>query len=349
MTQKQHDHGSDVSQRAAEITDANSPPELSVILVTLDEVSRLERTLNALRKQTTRDRLELLIVAPDAARARLDPADLSVFHSHKLVEVGSIETTGQAIAAGVRLASAPVTAYAEEHSYPTPEWAATLITRHRENWAAVGWTLLNANPKSSISWAHLFTDFAPWVWPAAAGETQALAWHHTSYKRDLLVAYEEALEAMLDTEGMLHADLVATGHQLFLEPEARSFHLNVSAPGAHLLSEFLGGRGYAAARARCGEWGLLKRLLYIFGGPLIPVVRLWRSIGEIRRKDLGSQVLPRILPALSVGLMASAAGEVSGYAFGGGKSARIRLSIEQERHRHLSRRDRDRYDAHETG
>ena len=49
-----------------------------------------------------------------------DPAVEVVGVLTRRVAVGEIETLGRAIAAGVRAATGPVVAYAEEHSFPSP-------------------------------------------------------------------------------------------------------------------------------------------------------------------------------------------------------------------------------------
>ena len=244
------------------------------------------------------------------------------------------------MAAGMRQASAPVVVYVEEHSYPAPGWAEALLLAHRQPWAAVAPVMANANPDSIIGWAHFFTDFGPHIEPATAGASDQLPSHQTSYKRSVLADYGPRLEEMLETEYFLHQDLVARGYRLYREPAAVTHHLNVSLPLSHIQLEFYGGRGFGAERARYGRWSILRRLLYSIGGPLIPVVRLPRLIREIRRCGRQRELLPRILPALIVGLTASALGEATGYMFGEGAVRERRVSIELNRQRHLRSKEK---------
>src|SRR5262245_18353145 len=118
--------------------------------------------------------LELVIVAPSEAALNLDIIDTASFHLVRLVEMDEITSTGRAIAAGVRAATAPVVAYAEEHSYPAPDWAEALIKAHRQPWAVVGVAMANANPSNKVSWASLYTDFGPWVEPVASRTNQSI-------------------------------------------------------------------------------------------------------------------------------------------------------------------------------
>jgi hypothetical protein len=232
--------------------------------------------------------------------------------------------------------------YAEEHAYPAPGWAEALIKAHRQSWAAIGVGLANANPGNMISWASLFTDFGPWVEPAEAGEISHLPWHHVAYKRAVLTEYGPKLEAMLETESILHKDLQARGYRLYLESAAKTDHVNISLLSSYLGAEFNGARMFAANRARNKKWPLFWRLFYISKMPVIPFVRLQRVVRHILRSGRGRELLPRILPALIAGLVADALGQLTGYAFGPGNAAQRRVSFELKRCQHVTELDRAR-------
>ncbi|HEY7221533.1 MAG TPA: glycosyltransferase [Candidatus Binatia bacterium] len=314
--------------------------QMSVVLVTPDGYDSIRRTMEHLQAQTVCDQLEIVIVAPSAATLDFDPAERAAFDSVRVVEVGEVQSTGRAIAAGVREASSPVVAYAEEHSYPAPGWAEALIKAHRQSWAVVGVAIANANPGNMISWASLFTDFGPWVEPAVAGETYHLAWHHSAYKRALLLEYGPELDALLETEGILHKDLQARGYRLYLESAAKTNHVNISLLASYVAAEFHGARLFAANRARGTKWPVLWRLLYISAMPLIPFLRLKRVLQHIFRSGRERELLPRILPALIIGLLADAVGQLMGYASGAGNAARYRVNFELNRYRHVTEQDR---------
>ncbi len=319
----------------------STSPEMSVVLVSLDSYERVRRTVAALKAQTAMSRLELVIVAPSIEVLNPDETDLQAFPSYQIVEIGPIRSTGSAIAAGFRRARAPVVAYAEEHSYPFPTWAEALLRAHEKPWGAVGAAIANANPGTVISWANLFTDFGPSVEAVSGGQTSRLAWHHASYKRELLLTYdEERLQSFLETEGLLHQALQDRGLQLYLEPAARSNHVNVSTLGALIRCEFVGGRLFGAARMRDNDWSIARRLLYIVGSPLIPVLRLRRTLQEVRRAGQFDELFPRILPSMLIALVAHCLGEVSGYAFGAGNAAWQRVPCELNRRECLTESER---------
>ncbi len=247
-------------------------------------------------------------------------------------------STTRARAEGVRAACAPVVAFVEDHAFPAPGWAEALMERHEDGeWTAVGPVIANANPRSVTSWANLLIEYAPWLEPQEGGEREHLPGHNGSYKRDVLVSYGDALEAMLDAESVLHWDLRARGHRLYLEPKARTFHQNFSVASSSAALRFNGGRLFAAARAR--GWPAWRRVLFALAGPLIPAVRLARITREVMKPGRQRRQLARALPALTVGLVFDGAGEVVGYALGPGRSMAILSDMEFHRRRYLAPED----------
>jgi len=303
-------------------------PEMSVVLVTPGDYRSLRETVGHLRAQNVSDRLEIVIVAPSSEGLFPDPSEMREFHSYRVVEAGRIESTGPARAAGVLASSAPVVAFAEEHCFPEPGWAEALIKAHAQGWSAVGPQVSNANPRSATSWANFLISFAPWAEGAAGGEAESLPWHNTSYKRSLLAGYGAALGEMLEAEGLIQTELRAAGRRLYVEPAARTRHLNITRFSSYLLEQFHAGRRFSAARTRREGWTTPRRLFYALGTALTPPLRMRDVIREVRRPGRRRGLLPRVLAPLAAGLLAHAAGEMAGYAFGAGDSYRRSSELE---------------------
>ncbi len=313
---------------------------MSVITVTPKGYDAIRNTLECLRLQTARRQLELIIVAPSKRNLNLDPSFTSDFFGAQVVEVGTIQSTGQAIACGIHQASAPIVAYAEEHSYPQPEWAAALIEAHQKPCAAVGAKIINHNPESIVSWTNIITDFAPWGLYAKQGEMFRLPSHHTSYKREVLLTYGSKLGSLLEAESVLQADLIAKGYKLFWEPRAEAHHVQMSQFSSYLKGELCGGRLYGAVRAEFEGWPLWKRLLYIAGSPLIPFVRFGRLCYEMKSHPVPNSISLSLWGRVFLGLVLHTAGEVLGYAVGSGDAALQRVSYELDRFRHVRKEDK---------
>lgn len=311
--------------------------DLSVITVTPGGLGEIERTLAALRAQTARSRIELVVVAPSELPP--DSPKLEGFASLRTV-VDPLETLGSAITAGMLAASGPVVAYSEEHSQPEPAWAEALIERHEGPWVAVGWAIENANPGTTASWAHLLTDFGPGVAPVESGERdRPMSWHHVSYKRDELIARRERLSDLVEAEGILQQGLLDEGKRLFLEGKVSSRHLNISRPRENVRSHLFGGRGFGSARAEYEGWGPPRRLAYACAWPLVPVVRMSRLRADLARTRTVRGRTPGLIPALLINLVFDAIGEAIGYVAGEGRSRSQRLPMELQRERYLGTRD----------
>lgn len=319
-------------------------PDMSVVLVTPDRFDTIRKTVQHLRTQTVRDQLEIVIVAPSAKGLNLDESHLKEFCQFRVVEVGAIKAVGRARATGIREASAPVVVLAEDHSYPDPNWAEALIDAHRKPWAAVGPVVANANPGNNISWASFFIGYARWVGLGEAGPIDDLPGHNSSYKRALLMDYGPELDVILEAESVLHWDLQAKGYQLYLEPRAKTYHVNFTRPSSFLRAMFHFGRMFAATRSRW--WSTLWRALYAGGAPLIPLVRLRRILRHINQSKLDPGLLPAILPMLGIGLIVSAIGEMIGYTFGvDHRTPLMCSSFEFHRDQHLRQQDSKREPA----
>lgn len=315
-------------------------PDLSIVLVTPDRFANIRRTVRHLRAQTVKDRLELVIVAPSAdALADTRPDEAAGFCNVTVVPVGPIENVEEAAASGVRRAGAAVVAIIEDHAYPDPTWAEAVIEAHRYPHAAVGPAVLNANPGSLTSWANMLMAYGRWHEGGQAGVTAEVARHNSAFKREVLVAYGTDLERMLGREGGLLQDLLGKGHRFYFEPAARVAHVNPSTLSSTADLRFNAGRLYGANRAAREGWSFAKRLAYAVGGPLIPLVRFRRMQQELLAGGQRRDPVPSALPALFLGLVLDAAGQMVGYAFGPGRSLQKLAVFEMDRLQHLTRRD----------
>jgi GT2 family glycosyltransferase len=310
--------------------------EISVILITPDSYETLRRTVGALRRQTVRERLELVIVGPSTDRLAIVESELDGFAGRHIVEIGEMTSSSVARAAGIRAATASVVAFTEDHSFPAPDWAEALLARHREPWAGVGPAVQNANPSTVISWANFLIDYGEFAAPAAFGERHHIPGHNSSYKRETLLTYGEALSDRLEAESPMQWDLQLRGHRFCLEPEARTFHLNYERFGPSCVMRFHVGRLFAANRAR--DWSVGRRAFYALASPLIPLVRMARVVQQSRRIRPRPGLL-RLLPVVGVLLILDGLGEMAGYAMGSGRTMQDFSDEEFHRERFLRKRE----------
>ncbi len=315
-------------------------PSLSGVLATIDNYQRIERTLDHYRAQTARAEIEVLIVASSKEALDLDPAVDERFFDFRVIEVGEIHSLSAAKALAVAEAKADCVVFGEDHSWPEPGWAEAIIEAHKVGYAMVGPIIENANPGSILSWTNYLACFSRWSHAGLAGQVPQTPWHNTSYRRADLMERQDNLRRLLAVEGILQDELLAKGLKAFLLPEVSTSHINISRFSSWVLQAFWGGKLYGGSRVEGEDWGMLRRLIYICGAPLIPIVRLKRLLPEIRPLTQQYSLMPKILPALVLNLLFHALGEVSGYILGKGDAEDRYLEFEARRFEAISEKDR---------
>jgi hypothetical protein len=321
--------------KATPVPRSDREPELSVVLITPASFESIRQTVRCLARQSIRDRIELVIVAPIDARIEADPELCGVFANVRIVTLSSVSPTGPARAAAVRSARAPVVAFAEDHCFPAPTWADALVRAHLGPYAAVGPAIRNANPDTMVSWADLLIAYGPWMNPAAPREMDFLPGHNSAYKRLLLLDYGDSLSDLMEAETVLQWDLRRKGHRLLLEPAAQAAHTNFGLWSSWIPVMYFSGRAFAATRS--SGWSPLRRLVFTVSSPLIPFVRFARVVVNARRARPSWPFLLRVLPTIAVGLVIDGAGQASGYAAGAGTAHQRMARYEWHRLQHTPR------------
>ncbi|WP_243612748.1 glycosyltransferase [Shimia aestuarii] len=319
----------------------SSHPDISIFMITDDSYAKCARTISYLKQQTIVDRIEMVIVGPSLEEMQPDFDDLQDFHSYKIVEMGEFPWVGVAAARGFKEASAEYVIYAEEHDFPPDDWAEVVLKAFESGgYDAVGWGMLPANP-GLVAWAHIYGQFGDAVAPLESGPAERLGPHHGAYRRETLLEYGEDLPYAFGNEGVLYPDLIRRGKTLYLTGETVTEHTQISNFSDYARLEFIGMRIYAASRMRVEKWPIWKRALYIAGSPLIPFLRLWRSLGHIRRTKRSRELLPQAAFVILAVNVAGALGEAIGYAIGADDQGRAeRMQIELDRYSFVNEQDR---------
>lgn len=307
-------------------------PDLSVILITPDTFDTIRRTTGCIARQGVSRRIELVIIAPVGARVDVEPDLAASLAGVQIVRLPTLRPTGPARAAGIRAARAPIAVFAEEHCFPEPGWAEALLAAHRGDYAAVGPAMQNANPDTVVSWADFLIGYGPWAAPIEKGDVEYLPGHNSSYKAAVLLEYGEALDQLMEAETVLMWDLRAKGHRLLIEPAARASHMNFGIWSTWIRIMFLNGRGFADTRS--ARWSLARRLAFAVASPLIPVVRLARTVRHVRRVGRRAPSMGRLLPTIGTGLVFDAIGQMMGYTLGAGTAHERLAALEWHRLQH---------------
>jgi hypothetical protein len=217
----------------------------------------------------------------------------------------------------------------ETHVFAARDWAEQLLRAHEGPWQSVVPGMDNGNPESARSWSGFLMDYGRWIADLPADDIAEPPAYNASWKRQALLSCGDRMALMLEPGGPVDAELVARGARFYHETRARVAHLNVARQGEWAMERYCGGRLFGARRSR--DWSWSRRLIYIGGSVLVPVIRFVRTrsafalAGSKRRLPRGT------LAAIAGGSILWAFGEAMGYLAGqGGAEARM---LEYELHK----------------
>ena len=287
-----------------------STPELSVVLAT-DTYATIRPVVDRFRRQTIRNRIELVLIAPSADKVSGVMAHRDEFAAIQIVE-DPVADLAPARAAGIRAASAPYVFVGETHSYPHPEFAEALVRRLSESWTAVAPAFGNANPNGPRSWAGFLSDYGRWVDGTEAGEVTEFPIYNVGVRRDALMTLGDRLAPALAHGDEWSVAFHAAGHRASLEPGARLDHVNVAPLGHWIRERILA--GLLIANHRAGRWSLGRRIVYLCGSPLLPLVFIARVLPGVRRTVNAKRLPVSVLFWIGIGMSIKSLGEMAGYA-----------------------------------
>jgi hypothetical protein len=177
----------------------------------------------------------------------------------------------------------------------------------------------NANTSGSIvAKVSIALDYGSWLAPMQSGPNHHLPGHNSSYKKHILTAYGNHLEKMLDVESILHWDLTKKGHQVYIESKAKAYHLNFEKPLPWFKAIFYSSWRFAGRRGSSVNFA--KRLLFIFGSPLIPLIRGIRTLKNLSKREMLPNDIVPFSFVLFLGVSVCGIGEFIGYVFGAGRA-----------------------------
>ncbi len=311
---------------------------MSVILWTPDCYKTLHRTVEALRRQTVQDQIELILIGPTSQAIEGAESNLNGFAGHQIVNMGSFTKSSMVRARGVQAARAPIVVFMQDHSFPVPGWAEALIKRYEEPWSGVGCVFANANPQNATSWCNFLVAYGDWADPPPPGPPRHIGGHNATYRRDALMSLGDELAQMLESSSTMQWELMKRGHRFTLEPAAKMYHENFSKFGSSVKLHFHLGRVFASKRT--AKWSVPHRIVYALAWPLISFVRLTRLLRSDLRIGRVNQI-PRLIPVAAFLLTCNSLGEAIGSLVGPGRSVEWITNIEFHRHRFMVGGERD--------
>ena len=253
--------------------------KLTAVVAALDTFAEVRDALTWLHRQTARDCLEIMLVCEDSSEFGLPHDTERYVGPLRIVECGKGKTLAEARAIGCRAVETPFVGFFEDHAFLEPAWCERVLARLEEGWSGVGGAFLSANPQTTLAQAQLLVAYGQWMHPIDGGEMPFISGHGSVYKREMLMAHDEALEGFFVAEAMMMAEFRREGHRFFCESEVVSWHFDASRLEGRRLAATLDypplARSLAAQRSR--GWPAWRRFLYGLAFPLIGLLRCRRA------------------------------------------------------------------------
>ena len=275
--------------------------------------------LAALEAEAVRVPLEVLVVDRVGASVRRTVAER--YPWVRLVDAAPGTSIPTLRAMGFAQARAEVVGVIEDHVHVPPGWAEQMLAAQRRGEHVVGGAVVNAATDRLVDWAAFLCEYSHLLPPLAGGSVTRLTGNNTTYRRELLDRFREAVTSGR-WEDHLHEVMRRHGVQLFCRPEIVVQHKKHYSVREYMVQRYLYARSYAAARV-AGR-SVIQRLGYGAAAALLPPLLLARIAARAWSRPPYRGVLVRSLPLLAVFVSAWAAGEMTG-AWGGGGDALSRV------------------------
>ena len=303
---------------------------LSIVLNHASSFGRIKKTIRHIARQTALHDLELILVSNASNASDLDISELNQIPNWKQVVLPKVPYGAIGWAAGINASAGQAVVLAEDHSFPEPRWAEVLIQRQKQGFHIVAPRVLNGNPGTLVSWANFQLTFIEFYLPQASGEAERGPGHNSSYDKKALLSMDGDLATWLVSEWVLHEAMKARGYRIFLDVDIATHHVNLSKLGALFRHSFYGGRIIGSERSK--SWPLPRRLFQAAAFPLVPLLRTYRLLKWLNRKEARSEVrFLEAFPFTLAALVCHAAGEAAGYLFGEGQVMAIYQAFEISR------------------
>jgi predicted dehydrogenase len=320
-----------------------STPAISMILYKRGPFRAAVPSLRALAAQTIARRIELILYTHSEDTLEDIDHDLAAAFERCTV-VKHPHPSAETLAEAIRAASAPLVCPYEDHVFPAPDWAETLVSEFDRGCVAACTRIVNANPGSFWSVVSFVVPYGFWIDPLNYNPADDIMFHNGVYRREALLAMGDSLRMRIRRGGGLNAALVAAGGRLAIARASAIHHVNPSALIPLIDLMFNVGRLFADGRRKATRMSLLKRLLFVAAGPLVPFQRFLERYPVMFSGGRNAAGRPRVLLALFVGFCLEAAGRMAGYLFGAGSALERLERFEVDRVAFLRRADRQLFD-----
>ena len=285
---------------------APGEPAISVVVISRDDESIIERAVGAVVRQDLDEPFEVILATSGTDRTAAIVRER--FPSVRVVELDEPALPGGARNAGLRVARGRYVSFSGSHVELMPGSLAARLRTHRQGWAMVTGTMQNGT-RTWAGWATYFLENSS-VLPARPSFVFETPPMRCSYLRDALAelgGFPEDMRAGEDTA--VNRELFGQGYGSYREATVVSTHHSpCRRPGRLLVHHFQRGRALGRILVENGEVGA-PRARWLAKHAVAAVPRRMRFVhGCVRRWGRGLRAryylaLPLIAAASVAGLL----------------------------------------------
>lgn len=286
-------------------------PALSVVVVVAGARERIEKLGQALARQSIAEDMEVMFV--DISKASSSASHDIPGISTRVINLAGSCDLGYAKAEGLRQSRAPIVAYLEDHTVPTPGWAAAVLDAFYDPDAiAAAYAFTNGSPDTWWYRSVFMAEYGSMAYPLPAETANLVPANNVAYRREPLLALADRLDTLIEHDFFLYRALGANYHVVLAREGLIAHQTNASIRDL-LRGHYEFSRFFAVRRVQLEGWSLAKRLCAALLTPwLVPFLRFARVLRVLPGRALWRDLLAA-LPVFVLIFPIDAIGEAHGY------------------------------------
>jgi len=290
--------------------------KLSVIIASLYSRTDLE---NCLESVLANEQTEIEIIVADCCLKGKTVEWIDKYPAVNFIEFSEKTSLEVLLGAGIARAKGEIIAITDSSCAVADDWILSILRAHQTEESPVigGAVEMPENSGGLTNWAAYFCDYGQFAPPASRGVASNVPGNNLSMKSWALAKGTEFVENEF-WKTLWCRRLQTEDIELFSEPAISVGWRKTYRLIPFLLRRFHQGRCFAAMRV--ADEKNSKRILYVFGSIVLPLVFLFRIISPILPKRMYFGKLLLSLPIIILAVVFWSAGEALGNLAGKGKS-----------------------------
>jgi len=287
----------------------------SVIIPSYNSETTIIPCLQAVTQQRFDEPYEVIVV--DSSIDATPEIVRQQFPQVTLIHLPQQTDAGTARNIGIQHSQGELICLIDSDCIAAPDWLRNIVDAHKDNYAAVGGSILNGNPDSLIGWVGYLAEFREFFPFHPKQIMSHIASCNMSYKRWVFDRYGGFLHNYYPQEDLvfnLHLD--KNNDTILFDPVVKVAHINktsiryfcihqyrIGQITSQVLRHFPVLRGHVIARSR---------ILTILAAPFLPWVKFWNTFRVAMLSREYMRYFLYVSPLLFIGLLVWGAGFVRG-------------------------------------